>query len=136
MGAAKAGAAKAGETIVCLDATLRVEIFPADLAATIDFYHRLGFEAVGGSDGYASLRYGAVRIGASESEPVDSSLRAVPAGTEIVIDVDDVRAVRDLVVGNGIELAADLVTRPWGLTDFRVNDPDGYYLRFTGRRES
>lgn len=119
-----------------MDATLRIEIFPADLDRTIDFYRRLGFELAGRSDGYASLRYGAVRIGAAESEPVDPSLRAVPAGTEIVIDVDDVRAVRDLVVGNGIELAADLVTRSWGLTDFRVSDPDGYYLRFTGRRES
>jgi hypothetical protein len=23
------------------------------------------------------------------------------------------------------------VRQPWGLTDFRVADPDGYYVRFT-----
>lgn len=122
-----------------MDASLRVEIFPADLDRTVDFYRRLGFDVIGRSEGpprYASLRYGGVRIGAAESDPVDPAWRAVPAGTEIVIDVDDVRAVRDVAVGGGVELAADLVTRPWGLTDFRVSDPDGYYLRFTGRRDS
>ena len=27
----------------------------------------------------------------------------------------------------------DIVRRPWGLQDFRVIDPDGYYLRITHR---
>ncbi len=27
-----------------------------------------------------------------------------------------------------------LLVRPWGLTDFRVADPDGYYLRITSRQ--
>jgi hypothetical protein len=30
-------------------------------------------------------------------------------------------------------LAEDLQERPWGLTDFRILDPAGYYLRITGR---
>ena len=34
----------------------------------------------------------------------------------------------------GIELAEDLQEREWGLTDFRMRDPDGYYLRITDRR--
>jgi hypothetical protein len=28
-------------------------------------------------------------------------------------------------------LAEPLTDRPWGLRDFRVVDPDGYYLRVT-----
>jgi len=118
-------------------ATLRVEIFPADLDRTIRFYIGLGFEAVGRSDGppaYASLRFGDVRIGACEAEPVEPAHRAIPSGTEIVIEVDDVRALRDHVVAAGTTLDEDLRERPWGLVDFRVSDPDGYYLRFTSRR--
>ena len=48
--------------------------------------------------------------------------------------VDDVQAERDRLVAAGVELAEDLTDRPWGLTDVRVHDPDGYYLRITDRR--
>jgi lactoylglutathione lyase len=32
---------------------------------------------------------------------------------------------------SGYPLAAPMQDRPWGLRDFRVADPDGYYLRIT-----
>ncbi|MGG5259996.1 VOC family protein [Phycicoccus avicenniae] len=120
-----------------MDATLRIEIFPVDLDATVDFYGRLGFELLGRSDGpprYASLRLGGVRLGAAEAAPVPPGARAYPVGTEIVVEVDDVHAERDRFVAAGIVLAEDLTPRPWGLTDLRLTDPDGYYWRFTGRR--
>ncbi|HMM95578.1 VOC family protein [Phycicoccus sp.] len=120
-----------------MEPTLRLEIFPADLDVTVDFYERLGFEVVGRSAGpprYASLRLGDIRLGAAESDPVSRELRAVPAGAELVVEVDDVRTTRDTIVGAGIELADDLTLRPWGLTDLRLTDPDGYYWRFTDRR--
>ena len=53
---------------------------------------------------------------------------------EIVVEVDDIRAFRDEVVAAGVVLDEDLTARPWGLTDVRLTDPDGYSLRFTGRR--
>jgi catechol 2,3-dioxygenase-like lactoylglutathione lyase family enzyme len=118
-------------------ASLRVEIFPSDLDRTVRFYRDLGFAVVGRSEGppaYASLKLGGVRIGARVSEPVESFRRAIPAGTEIVIEVDDIHAFRDDAVEAGIALGSDLEHRPWGLVDFRVSDPDGYYLRFTSRR--
>lgn len=120
-----------------MEATLRIEIFPADLEVTLAFYQRLGFEVVGRSQGtppYASVRLGQVRIGLAEAAPVDPTRRGHLVGTEIVIEVDDVGAVRDRIVAGGVEPTEDLQVRPWGLTDFRVTDPDGYYLRFTGRR--
>lgn len=119
-----------------MDASLRVEIFVADLDETVRFYERLGFGTTGRSDGrprYAAFRMGRARIGAAEAAAVDPVLRAVPTGVEIVIDVDDIREVRDRVVGAGLPLAEDLQDRPWGLRDFRLSDPDGYYLRFTSR---
>lgn len=119
-----------------MDASLRIEIFPADVEVTMSFYERLGFQVAGRNDGpprYAAIRMGAVRIGVCEADPVDPARRAYPAMTEIVIEVDDVHATRDRIVEQGIEPTEDLQMRDWGLTDFRVTDPDGYYLRFTGR---
>lgn len=122
--------------MVGVDASLRIEIFVADLDQTVTFYERLGFEITGRSDGpprYAGFRLGQARVGAAEARAIDPTLRAVPIGTEIVIDVDDLRDVRDRVVGAGLELEADLQDQPWGLQDFRLSDPDGYYYRFTSR---
>jgi hypothetical protein len=39
----------------------------------------------------------------------------------------------DRVVAAGWPLEEDLQDRPWGLTDFRILDPGGYYLRITNR---
>jgi uncharacterized glyoxalase superfamily protein PhnB len=50
-----------------------------------------------------------------------------------VLEVDDVAAERDRVVAAGWPLEEDLANRPWGLTHFRIIDPDGYYLRVTSR---
>lgn len=120
-----------------MEPSLRIEIFPADLDRTVTFYARLGFQLAGRDEGpprYAALRLGGIKLGAVEAPPVDPQRRAYPAGTEIVIEVDDVQAERDRIVTAGIALAEDLEGRPWGLVDFRLTDPDGYYYRFTSRR--
>lgn len=119
--------------------TLRVEVFPDDLNAFVEFYTRvLGFSlAVDRRDSdspYAAVECGAVRIGAALAwEQVDTDARTVPTGVEIVLEVDDVTAVHSRVREAGYPLERDLKRRPWGLTDFRVHDPAGYYLRITGR---
>ncbi|EAQ00308.1 hypothetical protein JNB_09054 [Janibacter sp. HTCC2649] len=116
---------------------LRIEFFPSDVDRSVAFYELLGFEVTGRSVGppaYASVKLGDVRIGLCEAAPVDPAARTLPVGTEIVIEVDDVKQRRDEFVGRVVVLAADLVEREWGLSDFRVTDPDGYYLRFTSHR--
>jgi uncharacterized glyoxalase superfamily protein PhnB len=52
---------------------------------------------------------------------------------ELVLEVDDVAGERALVAAAGWPLEQDLQDRAWGLTDFRVVDPAGYYLRITSR---
>jgi hypothetical protein len=37
------------------------------------------------------------------------------------------------VIAMGWPLTEELQDRPWGLKDFRILDPAGYYLRITGR---
>jgi catechol 2,3-dioxygenase-like lactoylglutathione lyase family enzyme len=125
-----------------MEMTLRFEIFPADLDASVDFYVRvLGF--VVSKDqrhdpvAYVYMRRGDVRVGALRSEgPAARAARLPPTGVELVLEVDDVDAERDRVVAAGWPLEEDLQLRPWGLTDFRFLDPDGYYLRITNRAGS
>ena len=57
-------------------------------------------------------------------------------GVEIVLEVDDVAAMCQHVAAQKWPLAAGLRRQPWGLNDFRVSDPDGYYWRVTSRRET
>jgi lactoylglutathione lyase len=123
-----------------MDMTLRFEIFPGDLDVIADFYQRvLGFSLVTDQRHapapYLSLQRGAGRVGAARREVpgVAAGGRRPPAGVELVLEVDDVAGERDRVLAAGWPLEEDLQERPWGLTDFRILDPAGYYLRLTDR---
>jgi catechol 2,3-dioxygenase-like lactoylglutathione lyase family enzyme len=121
-----------------MDMTLRFEIFPADLDATVDFYQRvLGFQLTDDrrdQDDYVALRRGAVGVGAVlDPVPDARAARRPPAGLELVLEVDDVETERDRVLAAGWPLDDDLRDQSWGLRDFRILDPDGYYLRITNR---
>ena len=124
-----------------LPMSLRLEIFPESLDRTVDFYTRvLGFRIVrddrSAEAPYAELRRDEVRLGAVARPGqvrAGSTGRRPPTGVEIVLEVDDVVAERDRVHAAGWPLDEDVRRRPWGLTDFRLVDPDGYYLRLTSR---
>jgi lactoylglutathione lyase len=122
-----------------MEMTLRVELFPEDLDATVDFYTIvLGFAVTKDEraepSAYVSLERGSVRIGAARRAVPDVRAgRLPPSGAELVLEVDDVDGERDRVVAAGWPLDEDLRDRPWGLADFRIVDPAGYYLRITNR---
>ncbi len=48
-----------------------------------------------------------------------------------MLEVDDLDATYAHVLATGWTVATPLAERPWGSRDFRVIDPDGYYLRLT-----
>jgi RimJ/RimL family protein N-acetyltransferase/predicted enzyme related to lactoylglutathione lyase len=120
-------------------AALRIEVFVADLDAFVDFYTRvLGFGLADdrrtSESPYAAVSLGTARIGAVQSwGAVDPATRSVPAGAEIVLEVGDIEAAYRRAADSGWPIAEGLTERPWGLRDFRVFDPDGYYVRVTSR---
>lgn len=126
-------------------ASLRLELFVADLQASIAFYRDvLGFEPIGSKSaagkGYTPMRMGEIRLGLNlhsrlgESHPVFISEGERPGrGVEIVAEFDDVEAFYQRVQASGWPISEPLGERPWGLFDFRVKDPDGYYWRFTSK---
>lgn len=118
--------------------TLRSEIFPSDLDATVRFYTRvLGFDLVRDERTsevpYVALVRGAVHIGAARRDARDVHGRRPPLGVELVLETDDLFGARQRVLDAGWPLEEDLTERPWGLRDVRILDPSGSYWRLTDR---
>ena len=117
------------------DARLRLELFALDMEASIELArHEPG--------DYASLRMGGVVLGVGSVAKLpqeggyfgrDIATLRRGLGVEIVIEVDDVEGWRERVADSGHPILEPLQERPWGLRDFRISDPDGYYLRITSR---
>ncbi|GAC68594.1 VOC family protein [Gordonia soli] len=110
------------------------EIFPADLDRSARFYvGLLGFTVISdardSTDPYLAFRCGEVVIGASlRPAPTSVAHRRPPIGVELGLEVDDLDTTYAAVLAAHWPLADDIQHRPWGVRDFRILDPDGYYL--------
>jgi lactoylglutathione lyase len=122
--------------------SVRLELFVQDMDQAIAFYSRiLGCEVLRREEDYASLRNGTflLGLGSIAKLPAESGgyftrskLRsALGLGVEIVLEVDDVHVTYEHVQSCGYPIEGPLQKRNWGLTDFRLVDPNGYYLRIT-----
>jgi lactoylglutathione lyase len=125
---------------------LRLELFVEDMGESVCFYQRvLGFEIVREEpEDYASLRSGDIMLGIGPiaklpetggyfTWSIASQRRGL--GVEIVMEVDDLSAAHRRVLDSGHPVFEAPQQRPWGLWDFRIVDPDGYYLRVTSRAQ-
>lgn len=126
---------------------LRVELFVSQPLATVAFYERLlGFELERQGDDYWSLRNGSVALGVGAAESLEHGhhfLRPSAAGSargvgvELVLELPSLEAVDTMYerIRSDVEAAGGRIepamNRAWGLRDFRVVDPDGYYIRVT-----
>jgi catechol 2,3-dioxygenase-like lactoylglutathione lyase family enzyme len=119
---------------------LRVELFVDDPARSAAFYvDVLGFEIIRADpSGYISIgRSGAViglnAVGrlphAHPIKPGEGERRGL--GVEIVVMTGGIEAAHAQATAASAAQVSPLVRQPWGLTDFRVLDPDGYYVRLT-----
>ncbi|WP_298805398.1 VOC family protein [uncultured Pseudokineococcus sp.] len=119
-------------------AALRCELFPADLDEAVRFYvdvldFILDRDERSSTSPYVALRRGSVRIGLARRDDAAAARasRRPPTGVELVLEVADLRAAHERVVAAGWPVDEPLTQRPWGLVDFRVLDPAGYYWRIT-----
>jgi lactoylglutathione lyase len=121
---------------------LRFELFVNDLETSLQFYKRvLGFQSGVPSSEYVDVFLDSVEIGLckmdllSDSHPLKTKTleERKGLGVEIVLVVDDLEAYYNRVLESQYPIAAPLQMQPWNLKDFRLLDPDGYYIRVTGR---
>jgi uncharacterized glyoxalase superfamily protein PhnB len=107
----------------------------SDLGDAIAFYEeRLGFttDFVYG-DFYASVsRDGAlIHLKCAPKLDAERAHRRSEEHLDAFVDVSEVRALHDELVGRGAPITQPLGKRPWGTMDFQVEDPDGYILCFS-----
>lgn len=121
-----------------------IELHVPDFAPVRAFYARLGFETVWeqppeGHKGYLVLASGknVLRFWCGNDDVYSHSyFRTFPAnapngkGVEVIIELDDIEEIYTSFE-NSAHLVEPLREKPWGLTDFRLKDPFGYYLRIT-----
>jgi uncharacterized glyoxalase superfamily protein PhnB len=121
-----------------------VELHVADFEEVKEFYGRLGFQVVRETrpkdkEGYLVLEMEENILcfwAGNEQVYEQSYFKRFPKDTkrgydvEVVIMVADLEAYFSKVQGS-VKIITDLALRPWGLKDFRVEDPFGYYLRIT-----
>jgi hypothetical protein len=115
----------------------KFELFVSDVEPSARFYALLEFEVARKPDGYTTLRSGTTVIALSPVTMWLPSwlqwLRHPPLGTEIVLYTDRLDELRARLDAAGFA-PTPIVRQPWGLRDFRVNDPAGYYVRVTEGR--
>ncbi|WP_183639174.1 VOC family protein [Rhizobium leguminosarum] len=122
---------------------LSLELFVESPEQSLEFYRQvLGFEVEGSaSTEYTMLKNGdaVVAINARSVLSTDHPLRIASGqkaglGVEIVLKVADVENAYRAAKESGWPVS-DLALQPWGLRDFRLVDPDGYYVRVTSLKD-
>jgi predicted enzyme related to lactoylglutathione lyase len=93
----------------------------SDVPATADFYRRvLGFK----TDPGAETREYCVVWRDNASVHFAQGTQA-PTGVRIFFWVKDVNALHEEVIEQGAEIAVPIGTRPYGIRDFAIRDPNG-----------
>jgi len=123
--------------------TFQVNLAVRDLEASRVFYTAtLDFKELIQIPGYVLLQRGSLMLGLKTDEllwypdpgeyPSDSMTRGV--GVELVLESSDVDQFYTRMQQADVHINESLKERPWGSTDFRMLDPDGYYWRVTSPR--
>ena len=117
-----------------------VEFHVTDVEASIAFYATLGFRVVRRWEDWVRLdRDGAELVLMGDAyirshnhyftPYLDRSPRGV--GVEVSVEVSDVDAVYATAQATGLRIVKPIQDRDWKARDFRLADPDGFFIRVT-----
>ncbi|MXZ74286.1 MAG: hypothetical protein F4207_14805 [Gemmatimonadetes bacterium] len=123
---------------------LQVNLAVRDLQVSAAFYtETFGFKELSNDPGYILLQRNELVLGLKTDEllwypdpgeqPVESLTRGV--GVELVLEISDIGQFHAKMQQAGMAIREPLTEQPWGATDFRMLDPDGYYWRITSPRD-
>ena len=123
--------------------TIRLELFTSNIDKTVNFYQDvLGFKSLKSSNSnYQPIQKGQVILGIGLLESLGSNHYfnsyqgdiQFGYGVEIVLEVEDINLAYNKAKMANVDIESELKTQPWGLTDFRLTDPNGYYIRVTSK---
>lgn len=119
-------------------ARLRPGLIPAllvrDMAGTLVLYRRLGFSVTGAhpseaDPSWAEVTRDEIRLQFHTEPPVGTPDEPAMSGT-LYVFTDDVAALAEEFRAAGIAFAWEPEEMPYGLREFGIRDPNGYYLAF------
>lgn len=124
--------------------SIQIELHVPDFEKVKEFYGKLGFEVVWERTPEEKKGYLVIKLDnnilcfwpGNEYVEKQSYFKNFPTdtkrgyGVEIVIMVEDIEKLYKKVE-TFCNIVDRLQTQPWGLKDFRIEDPFGFYLRFT-----
>lgn len=117
-----------------------VEFFVSDVERSLTFYRSLGFEVAKRYEDWILLRRGDIKLALQgDAHAIEGphyftpNIQRQPRGTgvEVSIQVTDVDAEYIRAKTAGLNIVKPIQDRPWKARDFRLADPDGYFLRIT-----
>jgi lactoylglutathione lyase len=117
----------------------KFELATTDPSRDTAFYSKLGFSVVAKTSyGYVTLKSGPVVIALSPVARIDSGdaaslskLRHPPIGVEIVLyTAENLEEKHARLKRLGLN-PTDIRLQRWGVRDFRITDPGGYYIRIS-----
>lgn len=118
----------------------KIEIFVSDFQRSRAFYVALGFRVVREWHGWAMLALGDNVLDLQDDSHAVAGphyftpeIGRFPRGTgvEIAIELEDIDAFYARVRALDVDVVKPIQDRPWKARDFRIADPDGYFIRFT-----
>ena len=104
------------------------------------FYTGIGFEIIFDSPGnYLVLRKGKAILnfwGEGGRYPTQPYFKRWPKDTKKGYAVEIIIPVENIVqyyneIKNKVKVVGELTEKRWGANDFRIEDPNGFYIRFT-----
>ena len=116
--------------------SLAPQFLVSDLAQSIAYYHKIGFEFDAPWDGfYAIGRIDGLELHLKEAPKNEAERRHRRDNQHLdaAAGVDGIAAFYERCVSNGVTILKPLAPTDWGTQDFYVEDPDGYILCFGGQ---
>jgi lactoylglutathione lyase len=118
---------------------MRLELFVKDLQRSVDFYRNvLQLELSSQNENSAVFKAENLHLLLTQEDVLSSNhyFKEIKnarkgIGVEIIFVVPDVQSYYQRICEMQIEVESELKQQEWGMTDFRLIDPDGYYLRIT-----
>ena len=121
-----------------------LELHAPDFEKVKEYYKKLGFKVIWerkpeGFKGYLVLKMEDNILcfwAGNEMVYEHDYFKKFPRDSQVGYGVEIVLTVKDIEnyykeVKDRVEIFEEIQDRPWGLKDFRVSDPFGFYLRFT-----
>jgi catechol 2,3-dioxygenase-like lactoylglutathione lyase family enzyme len=117
-----------------------IEFFVSDIERSLAFYKSLGFDVAKRYEDWMLLRRGDIKLSLQGDAHAVAGphyftphIQRTPRGTgvEVSIQVSDVDAEFIRAKTAGLNIVKGIQDRPWKARDFRLADPDGYFIRIT-----